>query len=134
MPTGKGGRGPTPPRKNPNDGQSSSAVQFILTEEYSDSDTDLQSNTDSDSDCEEFITPPESPVMPELLSDRTASEEDSDSDIDWYAIDEYDGSYTTTDSGINTPETSPGGTDDDFLDDITDTELSAIMDNYDTEM
>ena len=85
--------------------------------------------------------------MPELLSDSTASE--AHSDIDWDAIDEYDGSYTTMDSGVNSPDTSTGGTDDDpqFAhstprrppsdyfpeDNMTEAELSAIMDNYDTK-
>ena len=48
--------------------------------------------------------------MPELLSDSTASE--ADDDIDWDEIDEYDGSYTTTDSGVNSLDTSTGGNDD----------------------
>ena len=97
----------------------------MLREELSDSDTDNESEANSESE-EEFITPPESPVMPELLSD-------SDSEVDWDNIHKYDDS-TSPDSGISTPDTSQDVTNDEFPDDITDVELSYIMDNYDTEI
>ena len=115
----------TPPSstKHSDDGNTMCIVQYALSEEYSDSDSDtemenkLLAHIDTDSKEEIFVTPPESP-LPRIYptgAGRPPSDIPSDESDDWDCdeLEDLEDSftYTTTDSGVNSPDTSIGGND-----------------------